>query len=118
MLQTLLQRTAVDINAVAFAPIESAAPGSGDDGGVVLHCVNSHGAMFEASTFGTVSNMHMFNAGDGGGQRSTTSGRGWHVCADSQASLLVSSPHTTLIIAAATVARHFCYGLPAALCVV
>ncbi|CAN0385199.1 unnamed protein product, partial [Hapterophycus canaliculatus] len=81
----------------------SGSVGSGG-GGVVLHCVDARGTVFEASTSGLAWNFERQNhdggAGGGGARPSAGAlGRGWHVCADLGASLLVrnfSRPWTCL----------------------
>lgn len=74
-------------------------PSSGDagnDAAVVLHCVGRGGTVFEASTGGAVWNAER-DGGDGHAEvpagaaaLAAPAGRGWHMCADLEALLLVS----------------------------
>lgn len=98
------QRTTTDVSAVAFAAVERQSSSSNNsrnpddqsgnnsdhDNHVVLHCVDSSGTMFEASTFGVVWNIERDSSGPADAPAdAATAGRGWHVCADLEASLLV-----------------------------
>lgn len=103
------KRTAPDISAAAFDAVEThkrsngnvcgGGGGGGDDGcGVVLHCVDYRGTIFEASTVGgggwnAERDDSIFGTADGGGGGggggTAVGGRGWHLCADVEASLLV-----------------------------
>ena len=73
----------------AFAPGEVQQPVMGGDG-VLLHCTSSSGYMYEMLMSGVVRNFARDPAspedGDGGAEMA----RGWHVCADSKAKLVVS----------------------------
>lgn len=100
----LRQRTTPGVSAVAFAAVErqtsscsssSRNQGGGDehDSHVVLHCADGSGTMFEASTSGAVWNVERDSssgpADDVPAESATAAGRGWYVCADLEASLLV-----------------------------
>lgn len=75
--------------------MEGHRPDAEGDDGVLLHCANSNGFIFEASTFGDARNSErdssdIAGGGHGGsGGDGMVDGRGWHMCADLEASLLV-----------------------------
>lgn len=97
------QRTTPEISAVAFTAVERQNSGSGgsdnsrnpgDESGsndhVVLHGVTGSGTIFEASTFGVVWNAERDSSGPAGvPAEAAAAERGWHVCADLEASLVV-----------------------------
>eukprot|EP00752_Nemacystus_decipiens_P007104 g6366.t1 len=99
------QRTASDVSAVAFAAVERGSTGGGSNGNpnapsrnddqdndnhVVLHCVDRRGTVFEASTFGAVWNVERGSSQQAGvPAEAAAAERGWHVCADLEASLLI-----------------------------
>ncbi|CAM9138553.1 unnamed protein product [Ectocarpus sp. 4 AP-2014] len=108
------QRTAMGVSAAAFAAVEghltntnnntnntssntgSIRPDYNGDGSTVLHCVNSTGTVFEASTSGAAWNSELIAPGgsEGGAVPAAAAagaavGGGWHVCADLEAFLLV-----------------------------
>ncbi|CAN0114123.1 unnamed protein product [Ectocarpus sp. 6 AP-2014] len=111
------QRTAMGVSAAAFAAVEghlnnnnnnnnnnssssssnntgTIRPDYNGDGSTVLHCVNSSGTVFEASTSGAAWNSELIAPGgsEGGAvpaAAAAAAGGGWHVCADLGASLLV-----------------------------
>ncbi|CAN0311575.1 unnamed protein product [Ectocarpus sp. 8 AP-2014] len=112
------QRTAMGVSAAAFATVEghltntnttnnnnssssntgTIRPDNNGDGSTVLHCVNSSGTVFEASTSGAAWNFELITPGgsEGGAVPAAAAavaaaavGGGWHVCADLEASLLV-----------------------------
>ncbi|CAB1118693.1 unnamed protein product [Ectocarpus sp. CCAP 1310/34] len=106
------QRTAMGVSAAAFAAVEghltnnntntnnnnnnnntgTIRPDYNGDGTTVLHCVNSTGTVFEASTSGAAWNSELIAPGgsEGGADPAAAAAGGrWHVCADLEASLLV-----------------------------
>lgn len=93
-----MQRTALGVEAVAFAPIEGQNSVARDGHSVILHCVKSNGTIFEASASGDVWNVEQDGAGvaENGLEAwgAATIRQGWHICADMKALLLVSTSAT------------------------